>query len=91
MTSGYVGNRQPGLCRLRQDRQLLVQRVPSAPLDARNNLDSINIRHSRITGLTPSLSAMQLCPVQMGPLQPPAHNAGVEGSSASLSHRIVTH
>jgi len=56
MTAGYVGNRHPGLGCFGQNRQLLVQRVPPATLDAGKNFDSINIRHSRMTRLTPSPS-----------------------------------
>ncbi len=56
MTAGYVGNRHPGLRGFGQYRQLLIQRVTPATLDAGKNFDSINIRHSRMTRLTPSPS-----------------------------------
>ena len=56
MTTGYVGNRHPGLRCLGQNCQLLVQRVTPSTLDAGKNFDSINIRHSRMTRLTPSPS-----------------------------------
>ena len=70
MTAGYVGNRHPGLGGFRQNRQLLVQRVTPATLDARKNFDSINIRHSRMTRLTPSPSLCSYVRFKWGPLQP---------------------
>ena len=66
MTAGNVGNRHPGLGRFRQDCQLLVQRVAPAALDAGKNFHSINIRHSRMTRLTPSPSLCSYGPVEMG-------------------------
>jgi hypothetical protein len=66
--TGHVGNRHPGLGHLRQDRQLLVQRIPPPALNGGKNFDLIDTRHSRMSRLTSSLPAMQLCPLQMGPL-----------------------
>lgn len=70
MTAGYVGNRHPGLRGFGQYRQLLIQRVTPATLDAGKNFDSINIRHSRMTRLTPSPSLCSYVRFKWGPFQP---------------------
>ena len=69
MTAGYVGNRHPRLGCFGQNRQLLVQRVTPATLDAGKNFDSINTRHSRMTRLTPSSSLCSYVRSKWGPLQ----------------------
>lgn len=74
MTAGYVGNRHPGLSCLGQYRQLLIQRVTPPTLDAGKNFDSINIRHSRMTRLTPSPSLCSYVRFKWGPFHP-ANNA----------------
>ena len=69
MTAGYVGNRHPRLGCFGQNRQLLVQRVTPATLDAGKNFDSINTRHSRMTRLTPSSSLCSYVRSKWGPFQ----------------------
>ena len=71
MTAGYVGNRHPRLGCFGQNRQLLVQRVTPATLDAGKNFDSINTRHSRMTRLTPSSSLCSYVRSKWGPLHDP--------------------
>src|SRR5271170_2710061 len=69
MTAGYVGNRHPGLGGFGQYCQLLIQRVTPPTLDAGKNFDSINIRHSRMTRLTPSPSLCSYVRFKWGPFQ----------------------
>jgi hypothetical protein len=71
MTAGYVGNRHAGLAGLGQYRQLLVQRVTAATLNAGKNFDSINTRHSRMTRLTPSSSLCSYVRFKWGPFHGP--------------------
>ena len=69
MTAAHVGNRHAGLGRLRQDRQLLIQRPASTALDLREDFDSINTaRHSRITRRTPSSWLCSYVRLKWGPL-----------------------
>ena len=71
MPPGHEGNRHPGLSGFGQHRELLIHRIASTTLDGRKHFDSIEITgHSRMTRRTPRLLAMQLCPAQMGLLQP---------------------
>lgn len=72
MTAGHIGNRHAGPGRLRQHRQLLIQRITPTALDPREHFDSINtIGHSRMTRLTPSPSLCSYVRFHWGPL----HNA----------------
>jgi hypothetical protein len=67
MLSSHIGNGDPGTRRFLQDPQLLVDGIPSTPLNTRINLNTLCIRrHSRMTRLTPSSYSRQHCPVEMG-------------------------
>jgi hypothetical protein len=86
MTAGYVGNRHPGLGGFGQYRQLLIQRVTPPTLDAGKNFDSINIRHSRMTRLTPSPSLCSYVRFKWGPF----HN-GIRRQNALTPAPFETH
>ena len=87
MTAGYVGNRHPRLGCFGQNRQLLVQRVTPATLDAGKNFDSINTRHSRMTRLTPSSSLCSYVRSKWGPLQEATQTAYRVSGGAFQTYR----
>ena len=66
MLPSHIGNGDHGLRDFLHSPQLLVDGIPSIPMDSRINLNTLCIRrHSRMTRLTPSSYLRQHCPVEM--------------------------